>query len=325
MRLITSDDFTDVYQKFLQRGGGFILSKFNLNKKTRTLTAFDNTSFSNSNWWIIPKVRERWNEKITGEVAIEYEQHVLETYLKGKEGLRMLSLGSGVCSHEMKFARSSAFEEVSCVDIAANLLREAKLKADQLGLTNMRFLAEDLYSFDLGAQVYDIVFFHASLHHFQEIETLITEKVQPCMKPGGLLIINEYVGPDMLQFSAAQIDWVNKALAGIPKRLRKRFRSNLYKNSFAGSGVLRMILADPSECVESSTILPVLHKHFSVLEEKPYGGNILMNALKDISHNFVDETDEEAQAVLTELFSLEDEFLTQHDSDFLFGVYRFEG
>ena len=83
-----------------------------------------------------------------------------------------------------------------------------------------------------------------------------------------------------------------------------------------------MVLADPSECVESANIIPVLHKFFDIVEEKPYGGNLLMSTLKDISHNFVDVHDQESQHVLQQLFDLEDDYLKEHTSDFLFGIYK---
>jgi len=50
-----------------------------------------------------------------------------------------------------------------------------------------------------------------------------------------------------------------------------------------------MFLVDPSEAVDSESILPSLHENFKVLEEKKIGGDILLILLKDIAHNFLDE------------------------------------
>jgi hypothetical protein len=82
-----------------------------------------------------------------------------------------------------------------------------------------------------------------------------------------------------------------------------------------------MILADPSECVDSESIIPALHRHFEVVEERPYGGNLLMLALKDIAHHFVD-TNPKSDRVLQRLFAMEDAYLENHKSDFIYGVYR---
>ncbi len=82
-----------------------------------------------------------------------------------------------------------------------------------------------------------------------------------------------------------------------------------------------MIISDPSECVDSESILPTIYKHFNVIIEKPFGGNILMSTLKDISHHFIDTTIEK-EAILNKIFEFEDNYLLEHKSDFVFGVYE---
>ena len=82
-----------------------------------------------------------------------------------------------------------------------------------------------------------------------------------------------------------------------------------------------MILADPSECVDSARILPSIHLNFHAIIEKPYGGNILMNVLKDISHHFV-QLDDKKNKILEDLFLFEDKYLTNYSSDFIFGIYQ---
>lgn len=322
MKIVTKDDLIDVYLKIKQRGLGFILSKLNPKGISRTKSAFSNSATQSSNWWIIPKVRERWNEKITSNKKEIYEYYVLKKYLKNKKGIRMLSIGSGVCSHELIFATYQNFEEIVCIDIAENLLQKAKVKAANLGLTNLTFKAVDIRKVKIEPAYYDIILFHSSLHHFAKIEELISEKVVPWLKPNGLLIINEYVGKNRLQFPNNQIKAINDGLKIIPKHLKQRYQSSMFKNQYFGSGIIRMIIADPSECIESENILPAIKKHFEVIEEKPYGGNLLMNILKDISHNFAEADNEEAAIVLDKLFKLEDDYLLNNKSDFIFGVYK---
>ena len=322
MSLITREDIIDIYQKTLQRGLYFIISKLNPNALSRTKSAFSDTAFNSSNWWIVPKVKERWNQKITSNKAVIYEQYVRDKYLQDKSNLSMLSIGSGMCSHEIEFAGYDSFSKVVCVDIADNLLKRAKEKADAKGLNNIEFHTNDIRKADYKKKEFDIILFHSSLHHFSQIENLISQHITKWLKPDGFLIINEYVGNNRLQYDKKQLQYINKGLQGIPTRLRNRYKTNLNKNRYYGSGYLRMVLADPSECVESANIIPVLHKFFDIVEEKPYGGNLLMSTLKDISHNFVDVHDQESQHVLQQLFDLEDDYLKEHTSDFLFGIYK---
>ena len=69
-----------------------------------------------------------------------------------------------------------------------------------------------------------------------------------------------------------------------------------------------MWVSDPSEAIESSDIVPLMHKHFEVLEQKGYGGAILHLLFSGIAHHFV-SPDREAEQLLTFSFAVEDALL----------------
>lgn len=321
MRLITLDDIIDTYAKSKQRGISFITSKFNFSGIKRTKSTFNELNTVSANWWIIPEVKKRWNLLITGDKNMEFEEFLVKELLKDTKGLKMLSIGSGICDHELKFASFNNFEEVLCLDINEVLFDEAKKIANQKGLKNINFKLQNIYEYAFPENYFDIVFFHHSLHHFKNIDQLVGQKIKQTLKGKGVLVIDEFVGPNRLQFPKHQIKAINQSLQLIPKKHRKRYLLNFYKNKIYGSGLLRVVLADPSECIESENIIPAVHHHLKPIYEAPYGGNILANALKDIAHHFVD-LDPEKEKVLKELFEFEDQYLKLHSSDFIFGVYQ---
>lgn len=321
MPLITSNDFKDVYIKLAQRGGSFIWSKLALNSKKRTLSAFNNSAVNHANWWIIPAVKERWNYLITGCKTQEYKAYIMETFFAERQNLRLLSIGSGYCQHELELARYPQFTEITCVDIAENRLREAAQKAREQGLTNLRFHTADFYNFNPTAEYYDVVYFHQALHHVKNVEQWLLQKIKPALKPGGSIVLNEYVGPNRLQYPPAQVAAINAALRLIPRPYRQIFKTGLYKKHFSGSGRWRMYLADPSECVDSAAIIPALHRNFEMVMEKSYGGNLLMGTLKDVAHHFT-VLNPQKEAVLHKLFAAEDRYLQLHPGDFRVGIYR---
>ncbi len=321
MRLITIDDVRDLYIKIAQRGFSYAIEKATFNKEKRTKSAFNTTDTETSNWWMIPRVIERWNKLITGDEHTSYEQYISDNVLRGYDSLDLVSIGSGACSHELALAELNPHWDILCIDISDNLLEKAKDTARSKELTNIRFLNKNIYDCDLPNDHFDVVLFHASLHHFDHLEAFIPNEVKGKLKPKGKLVINEYVGPRRLQYSTLQIREINKCIKVIDKEYRSILRTNLYKNHYYGSGILRMIIADPSECIDSHHILPVIHKNFTTLEEKPFGGSLLMSALKDISHHFI-ELDERKEKVLNDLFHLEDEYLNANSSDFIFGIYE---
>lgn len=321
MRLITSDDLIETYSKLRQKGVSFLLSKFNPNALKRTESSFNQWEHTGAYWWMIPAVRRRYNKLISGNEDEVFEDYFARKHLAGKSGLKMLSLGTGTCSHEMRFAKMPGlFAEIKCMDIASTVLEKAEQEATAQGISNMLFEVGNVNEVLLPDNYYDIVMFHSSLHHFRNIDDLLRNKVKHTLKKEGLLLVNEYVGASRLQFPSQQVQAMNEALKLIPVSHRRRFKTGIVKNSVSGPGLLRMLVADPSECVESALIVPTIHKYFQPVEEKPYGGNMLMVLLKDIAHHFIVDNDENL-TILQKLFKAEDEYLNREKSDFLFGVY----
>jgi len=318
---VSTGDFLDLLLKLYEKGPGNLLRKLDPRSAKRTHSAFNSGEVS-SNWWIIPEVKERWNKLITGDPSGTYEELVIE-YFADRRDLRLLSIGCGVASHEIRLAESGLFQEVKGVDLADNLIKQANEKASAMGVSDIcRFECRDILKEPLEG-TYDAVLFHSSLHHFDHIEKFIEQSVLPLLSVDGVLIINEYVGPTRLQWTKSQLDAANASLRSIPKEWRRTRLPGYTKNKVHRPGLWRMILADPSEAIDSHSIRKALSANFSTEMEREYGGNLLHLVFKDIAHNFLEiEEDDERSRVLQEQFDLEDHFIKGEDSDFLFGIHR---
>jgi hypothetical protein len=105
-------------------------------------------------------------------------------------------------------------------------------------------------------------------------------------------------------------------------KYKTRFNSHATKRHIYRPGLLRMLIVDPSEAIDSESILPSIHKHFRITEERKVGWDILHILLKDIAHNFLG-TDAETQSILKHLFEKEDNFMAETGrSDAIFGIYQ---
>lgn len=324
MALITRGDFSDTWLKIKQRGSRYIFSKFNPFSKSRVTNTFNNANIESSDWWIIPEVRLRWNQLITGKPDTNYETYFTEKYLAGRKDLVLFSAGCGEGNHEMRLAQSGHFAKVMAVDLATELIKKATAKAESEQIKNIEFSTTDFYEIDFEDNSIDVFLFNSSLHHFKNVEKILLEKIKPALKENGFILINEYVGPARFQWTVEQIKACNNVLKRLPEKFRKQFRSGSVKLKVNKPGILRMWLTDPSESIESNKITAVLNAGFKVLEEKPYGGNMLMPVLKNIAHNFLGH-DEETKAMIKLLFDSEDEFLKNNPSNFIFGVYQNKG
>lgn len=320
MSIITFEDFRDVYIKALQRGSRFVLSKFQFQGKERTKSSFNVRDTMGLSWWTINEVKQRWNQLITGDHQVGPEVY-LTNYL-AKEHLRVVSLGSGGSDREIHLAQLNPTWTITCVDFSEVRMDMAQEKAQTLGLTNISFQTENIYEYPYVESSIDVIMFHSSLHHVKNIKEFIPT-ISGSLTSEGLLIIDEYVGPNRLQYSSMQLKAINDCLDLLPSQYKRIYKTHLIKNRYYGSGLLRMILADPSECIDSTSILPTIHEYFEILKEKNYGGSLLMPALKDISHHFNGSA--ESNELLQGLFQFEDDYLSQHPSDFVYGIYQVKG
>lgn len=314
--LLYWDDLIEAWIKLKQRGLPFILSKLQWNKKLRTLSSFKN-EFIHSNWWIIPAIQNRMNEKISGNKSISYEEYITKKYLIVTQDKFLISIGCGTGSHEIKLASLHPAMQIIGYDISESVLEEARNKAIHASVKNISFIKADIYNVVFAQDAVDYFLFNASLHHLHQIDSFIKEKILPALRKNGLIILNEYVGPNRMHFPESQIKESSALLQYIPQQKRKISLTNLIKSRSYRLGKLRMLFSDPSECAESENILSVIHSYFTTLEEKPLGGNLLMPALKHIAHHFMDD-----EADLTTLFKAEDEYLKQNSSNYVFGVYK---
>ena len=297
------------------------MSKFHLSNKGRTLSKW-NTISSSSDFWIIPEIRCRWNEKCTGNPNIEYEDYVVSKYFSKSKGLKMLSVGCGTGARERKFAKYPNFNLIEGVDMSEKQIDEARNHASDLKLNNIKYIVGDFTTHIFEHSTYDVILFNSSLHHFKDIHNILQTKVLPLLKDGGYLLIFEYVGPKRLQWTKQQLEFANKLLTDLPLKYKIRFNSKSIKRRIYRPGLFRMLLVDPSEAIDSDSIIPSIHNHFKIIEERKIGWDISHLLFKDIAHNFLNN-DKETQKLLSYLFDKEDEYLSMTGgSDAVFGVYQ---
>ena len=320
MGFISLGDFIDLFYKIKGRGVKFILGKISLYAESRTINTWNNIDNNSSNWWIIEAVRKRWNKLISGDEELEFEDYIAAKYLNGKENVSILSVGCGEGVHEIAFSKYSNITNIKGIDIAAGPLKKAKQEAARLNVQHMTFENISFEDF-ITKEIFDIILFNSSLHHFKNISAVLL-KANNILSEKGLIIINEYTGPNMFQFGKQRKNLLNKTLKAIPANLKLRQNSKRIKNAIYEPGILRMYIADPSEACNSSAIIECLNRQFNAIEEKKLGGDILHFVLKDIAHNFLSGKPETV-STLQYLFKIEDDYINgKKYSDFMFGIYQ---
>jgi SAM-dependent methyltransferase len=175
---------------------------------------------------------------------------------------RGLSWGCGLGAFERSAIRSGLVGEIDGFDLSPASLEEAREAAEKEGISGIRYRLGDFNDPHLEPRRYDIVFFHASLHHVSALERLF-QRLAVALKPGGWIYIDEYVGPSRTSWSAEHLRLAQAALDMIPPgaKLRARLEPPIEVN-------------DPSEAVRSDEISKFVGEFFDVTEWRPYGGQI---------------------------------------------------
>jgi len=125
--------------------------------------------------------------------------------------------------------------------------------------------------FDLPARpIYDLIYWDHSLHHMSDVHEAL-EWCRASLIPGGVICINDYVGPPRLQWTEREVKAVNAYLTGLEKKHGASIPKATKGNSVRR---LRQMIKDPSEAPQSHLIESAARDIFG-LALRPLGGAML--------------------------------------------------
>jgi SAM-dependent methyltransferase len=256
-------------------------------------------------WGAQPLVRRAINRRVTGDPHRWPMEWFAARYARQPLG-RGLSVGCGAGQLERDALRKGICRTLEGFDFSPESIEQARAEAEEAGLSrSLRYRVEDINALDLPESRYDVVFFHGSLHHVRSVERVLTE-VRRALKPGGLLYLDEYMGPSRSEWTDAHWAFARSAFDALPQELKNRRHL-----------MIPLPLDDPLESVRSSAIAPEARRLFQVVEDRPYGGNILWFVFPCLDMRRLREDD---SGVLSRLIALEDHLLERGWVDSYFRV-----
>lgn len=238
-------------------------------------------------WLDSPMVRRICVSERLGAPEKSWAEALAERLGVPRDG-RWLSLGCGTAETEVALARLGVFGEMVAVDAAPQARAVAERRAAEAKVTSIRFLDADFEGAVLGEGTFDVVMVEMSLHHVREVHRVL-ENVVACLRPGGLLFLNEFVGPRQFQFPDLQLRIVRDLLGALPERLRRDSFTHGLKTEYVRQPVEFWDAVDPTEAIRSDRILPEVDALFETLVRVDYGGTILNLLLENVIHNFEDD------------------------------------
>jgi SAM-dependent methyltransferase len=234
-----------------------------------------------------------------------------------------LSLGSGYGILEREAVRLEICKRFEGLDISPEAVEVARQEAEQSGYGDrIAYDTADLNRIELEAGRYDAVFAIQTLHHVEALERALDE-IGRSLKPGGLFVVNEYVGPARFQFSDDHLALMNGLLAVLPESHLRNRRSGQLKTEVVRPSAKAVSEVDPSESIRSDEILGLIDERFETVYRADFGGTLLQHVLSDIAGNF-DSVDPRDVALIDLICLYEDTLIKRGvlPSDFVYLVAK---
>lgn len=233
--------------------------------------------------------------KVSGDENTHWINYAIEKYLapaigqkeacKDQSAYRCLILGANEGWIERELCRHGFIGEIVASDIADKALARAAEKSKALGYENITYVVADLNEeLENVPGTFDFIIFEGVLHHIVNIESCL-QRLESKLVSGGVMLGTEFHGPFRFQLNEHQVNWINAALAVIPKSLRPFPRDEFGNHPASPQENMRVHYVapseesirqmDPSEAICGFKLRELFTNGFDVIEEKGFGGTLL--------------------------------------------------
>lgn len=261
-------------------------------------------------WWEDPTTLRHINRLVCG-TALEglhtgFHQRILEQLPRQEAPIRALSVGCGTGAKEIELIKAAGGQvrfAFHCFDVAPAAIEAGRQLAEQQGVDDqIQFFLADAFRTPLEEESWDLVYWNNSLHHMLDTNQAIAWSHQR-LRQGGLLAMDDYVGPNRFQWSDATIEKASELLGRLTPRQRchPQQPSRTVRELGGRPPIEAVIRTDPTEAADSARIHAALQRSFGdSLEWIPTGGLAYLICLDELFENF------QSNAELQQLQSLLD-------------------
>ncbi len=213
-------------------------------------------------WMAHPLCRQAINRRVSGNPH-EWPLDWFKRVHAARPFERGVSWGCGLGAFERAAIRTGIVREVDAFDVSEASLADARREAASEGIEDIHYRVGNFDDPGLPRRRYDIVFFHASLHHVGALERLF-RRLSFSLKRRGAVYVDEYVGPSRGEWTREKLRPAQALLDRLPAEGKSRSQIEL-----------PIEMNDPSEAIRSSEIPRFLRDFFDIFEWRPYGGQVV--------------------------------------------------
>lgn len=238
-----------------------------------------------SNWWEHPTIVRYVNRRTCGlplDGLMAGDVMLLSRLLDGETAKRGVSVGCGVAAKELVLLRRGLVEHFDLYEISAARIRQATKAAKEHGMGDRitwHNEPADFQTADGGG--YDLVYWNNSLHHMLDTRQALAWS-REVLSAEGLLYMNDFVGPDRMQWPDEMLAAATRVREALPPRLLQTAEGRDLPTEVARPDPEALAAMDPTECADSAAILPAIDDLFEDATVTPTGGVVYHLALKGV-------------------------------------------
>lgn len=258
-------------------------------------------------WNNFAEINRHINTQISGNPYIDWMHHLKSRHDYFETAL-FPSCGNGWVERDL-FSLGVVGQIVG-IDIGASMLDEAKQAAADLGMP-AQYKVENINSIDLPVGEYDLVINHAAMHHVAYINR-VTHQIAKALKPDGLYVGFDYVGPHRNQYSWDAWSAMVELNASLPKRFQAKLTYPHMKT---------MLHTDPTEAIHSELQVDDMKRYFDIVQYSALGGSIAYQMLYQNGSLFDEQHTQEGQAIIDRIIQADKDMLKAIPESNLFSFW----
>jgi ubiquinone/menaquinone biosynthesis C-methylase UbiE len=252
--------------------------------------------------------RHSVSKPITGDDNRYWLDEIGERHLRPRAE-RMLALGCGAAVMEEQILERDFAGEIVAYEMSEVAVEGARRRlASTPWSSRIEIRCGSALAADLPDHSFDAVFVEAAIHHFVDIEPMF-RLMHRVLRPGGLLLFDEYVGPDLHQYPPQLCDLLTRINACVPPELRRDYETGAVRERVDACPIELQLARDPTEGIHASEILPLTYRYFNVIDRRDYGGTIMRPFFNRILLNWDFEGNPKDRAIAELIILLEHELI----------------
>lgn len=228
-----------------------------VHKKIRKKAGITSGSGNNTRpWWNSPTLASY----INSEICPDHESGVIGALRTATDGAPLalgVSVGAGMGGKERALLKAGLVKKFILYEVSEKRAEAAQKIAHQEGLGDrVESRLGDVFKEETSRE-FDLVYWDHALHHMLDVDQAVKWSVD-VLRPGGWLLVNDYIGPTRLQWTRQEVDRAREFLAqygasiGVQPTDLKR-KTILHR--------WRQMYRDPSEAPQSDHIEGAYRRH----------------------------------------------------------------